>query len=168
MLRLKLRVARRFALVAAAGELATQYGLTRWLQGESFRAAYECFKTWLLAFGWQGNREDRAILSQVRSFFESHGASRFDNIRTPNNDRINHRAGFYRTAENGDREYLVLSEVFRNEICQGFDQKVVARVLLHAGWLEPARDGSASQKLRVRGVGIPRLYVFTEKLWSDE
>ncbi len=65
-----LRVARRFALVAATGELATQYGLTGWLQGESFRAAYECFKTWLFAFGWQGNREDRAILSQVRSLAE--------------------------------------------------------------------------------------------------
>ena len=163
-----LRVARRFALVAAAGELATQYELTGWSEGESCYAAYKCFRAWLDAFGCNGNREDRAILSQVRAFFESHGARRFDNVSTPNNKRINHRAGYFRTAENGDREYMVLSEVFKKEVCTGFDPKVVIRVLADAGWLEPGKDNSVSQKLRVRGIGIPRLYVFTGQIWSDE
>jgi putative DNA primase/helicase len=68
-----MRVARRLALVAIAGELAIFYGLTGWIEGESFRAAYTCFTTWLEAFGSTGNREDRVIFAQVRSFFESHG-----------------------------------------------------------------------------------------------
>ena len=163
-----LRVARRFALVAVAGELATQYGLTGWCEGEATYAAHICFRAWLDAFGWHGNREDRTILSQVRAFFESHGASRFDSAQNPNGERIHNRAGFYRTADNGDREYLVLSEVFNKEICDGYDPKVVARVLVNAEWLQPSRNGTVSQKLRVRGIGIPRLYVFNNRIWDGE
>ena len=34
------------------------------------------------------------MMSQVRGFFESFGASRFDNVNSPNNERIHNRAGF--------------------------------------------------------------------------
>ena len=37
------RVARRFALVAAAGELATQNGLTGWQKGDALEASIKCF-----------------------------------------------------------------------------------------------------------------------------
>ena len=87
-----IRVARRFALVATAGELATQFGLTGWQSGESFKAVKKCFESWQETFGTEGNREDRAILSQVRAFFETYGTSRFDNIKAPNNEHI-HRGG---------------------------------------------------------------------------
>ena len=162
------RVARRFALVAVAGELASQFGLTGWAKGVTHQAAEKCFKDWLEDFGCNGNREDRAIFSQVRGFFESHGASRFDSTREPNNERIHNRAGFYKTDDEGFRVYMVLSEVYRKEICQGFEPKMVSKVLLNAGWITPGNDGKASQKPRIKGVGIPRCYVFTERLWSDE
>lgn len=38
-----LRVARRFGLVAVAGELASHYGLTGWDEGEAIRAVSKCF-----------------------------------------------------------------------------------------------------------------------------
>lgn len=63
-----IRVARRFALVAVAGELASQYGLTGWQEGEATYAAYKCYRAWLDHFGIEGNKEDRAILAQVRAF----------------------------------------------------------------------------------------------------
>lgn len=163
-----IRVARRFALVAAAGELASRFGLTGWQEGESLRAAKSCFTTWLDAFGTDGNREDRAIMAQVRAFFESYGASRFDNARAPNNEKIQNRAGFYQTDDEGFRIYMVLTEVFKNELCKGFDQRSVTKTLLQAGWLKPAPDGKASHKPRIKGVGTPRLYVFTEKIWGGE
>ena len=162
------RVARRFALVAVAGELASHFGLTGWAKGISYQAAAKCFKDWLEDFGCNGNREDRAIFSQIRAFFESHGASRFDCVGNPNNEHIRNRAGFYKTDEQGFRVYMVLSEVYRKEICQGFEPKMVSKVLLNAGWITPGNDGKASQKPRIKGVGIPRCYVFTERLWSDE
>ncbi|HHF7348584.1 TPA: DUF927 domain-containing protein [Legionella feeleii] len=163
-----MRVARRFALVAVAGELATHYGLTGWSLSEASKAARTCFKAWIDGFGATGSREDRAILSHVRAFFEAHGASRFDDIKFPNNERIHNRAGFYRQSENEDREYLVLSEIFKNEICQGFDPRLVVSVLKNAGWLEPGSDGKSSQKPRIRGIGSPRCYVLTGKMWEDD
>ncbi len=163
-----IRVARRFALVATAGELASQFGLTGWSKGEAFQAAQQCFTAWLDAFGTEGNREDRVIMAQVRGFFESHGASRFDNVRSPNCEKIQNRAGFYHTDDEGFRVYMVLTEVFKNELCKGFDQRMVTKILLQAGWLKPASDGKASHKPRIKGVGTPRLYVFTDKIWGGE
>ena len=79
-------IPRRFALVAAAGELATQFGLTGWQRGESFQAAQKCFHSWQETFGSDGNREDRSIMAQVRAFFESHGSSRFEDRASALND----------------------------------------------------------------------------------
>ncbi len=68
------RVARRFGLVATAGEMASRYGLTGWAPGEAVAAVAKCFGCWLDAFGGTGNREERALLAQVKGFFEQHGA----------------------------------------------------------------------------------------------
>jgi uncharacterized protein (DUF927 family) len=74
------RVARRFGLIAVAGETATRYGLTGWPKHECERAAAKCFASWLESFGWTGNREERELLAQVQSFLEQHGASRFEDM----------------------------------------------------------------------------------------
>jgi uncharacterized protein (DUF927 family)/phage/plasmid primase-like uncharacterized protein len=163
-----LRVARRFALVAMAGELATHYGITGWNIGEATMAAHRCFAAWLESFGGTGNREERNILSQVRAFFEAHGASRFEDIHATCDQRIINRAGFYRAGVNGEREYLVLSEAFRRELCQGFDIKAATAALLDAGWIEPGKDGKTAQKPRIPGMGPTRCYVFTSKMWEGE
>ncbi|OGQ55382.1 MAG: hypothetical protein A3J24_02620 [Deltaproteobacteria bacterium RIFCSPLOWO2_02_FULL_53_8] len=156
-----LRVARRFALVAVAGQLATDYGLTGWKMGETDRAAKTCFDAWLDSFGGTGNREERAILSQVQAFFEAHGASRFEDVETQGTQRIINRVGFARKGANGEREYLVLPEAFRRELCCGFDFKVATATLIKAGWLKPGNDGKTSQKPHIPGIGRPRCYVFT-------
>lgn len=153
------RVARRFALVAIAGELATRCKLTGWPEGEAVHAARKCFAAWIEAFGGGGNREERAILAQVRGFFETHGASRFEDISTTIDQRILKRAGFYRNGVNEGREFLVLPETFRQEVCQGFDEKTVKNVLIEAGLLRPGKDGKPSQVLRLPGLGSSRVYV---------
>jgi uncharacterized protein (DUF927 family) len=163
-----LRVARRFALVAVAGELATQYGLTGWAKGEATIAARECFQTWLESFGSTGNREERALLAQVRGFFEAHACSRFEALTGTAEQRIINRVGFVRTNEFGEREYLVLPEVFGREVCQGFDKKFAEKVLVKEGWVIPGNDGRPTQKPRIPELGTPRCYVFSSKMWDSE
>ena len=153
------RVAQRFALVAVAGELATHYGLTGWEQGEASGAAHKCFAAWLHAFGGTGNREERSILSQVRAFFEAHGASRFEDVHATGDTRIINRAGFYRNLADGEREFIVLSESFRREVCQGFDEKMAKIALIKAGVLIPGKDKKPSQLLRLPGIGATKAYV---------
>lgn len=154
-----LRVARRFALVAMAGELATHYGLTGWAEGEASKAARKCFDAWLESFGGTGNREERAVLSQVQAFLEAHGASRFEDLAAPNEQRIPNRAGFYRAGANGEREFVVLPEAFRREVCQGFDEKAVKVALLKAKMLIPGKDEKPTQMMRLPGIGPTKAYV---------
>ncbi|MFM0319748.1 DUF927 domain-containing protein [Paraburkholderia nemoris] len=91
------RVAERFALVGAAGELATAAGLTGWPQGASTDAARTCFDGWLHMRGGAGNSDQADMLRQVVHFFEAHGAARFEPMHRLKDDHranIMHRAGF--------------------------------------------------------------------------
>jgi uncharacterized protein (DUF927 family) len=153
------RVARRFTLIALAGELATEYGLTGWTLGEATQAAKHCFESWLENFGGNGNREEKAILSQVRAFFETHGASRFEDLRAKEEQRVINRAGYYRLGADSIREYLVLPEVFRTEICQDKDEKLVKKVLIDTEIIIPASSGSPSQNIRSPQDGSIKMYV---------
>ena len=72
------RVGRRFALIAAAGELATEAGVTQWPAGEAINAARACFDAWIAARpGGIGLSEDAQMLRQMRGWFGLHGDSRF-------------------------------------------------------------------------------------------
>ena len=163
------RVAGRFALVAVAGELATHYTRTGWAQGEAEKGAKACFKSWLDSFGGGGDREERVTLMQVKAFFESHGASRFEDIAAPSDQRVINRAGFYRNTAYGEREYLVLPQVFRREIFFGIDEKAAEKLLVAKGWIAVAGDRRPTQKPRLPGMGTAvRVYVFTSKMWEGE
>ncbi len=175
------RVGARFALVGAAGEMATAAGLTGWPAGESERAALACFNAWLAARGGKGNGEVVAMLRQVRRFLETHGDGRFAMWHRGADDhapKTLQRAGVRRMlgedgqpvktnaqhgAEFGDRmpaaigegvsfEYFVLAETFRAEICNGFDYQAVCRVLLDHGCLIPEKGRPFDCKVRLPGV----------------
>jgi putative DNA primase/helicase len=183
------RVAARFALVGLAGEMATAQGITGWGPGEAMAAARTCFTTWLEGRGGSGNVEHTSILRQVSAFFQAHGAARFTVWHRATDDHapntIN-RAGFRRLlAGDGDaintyedhhkkygdvvhpkdselmeQEYYVLPEVFRNEICKGFDPKLAARLLVEKGFLMPESRTTPTRKERLPGLGPVRCYRF--------
>ena len=118
-----IRAARRFALVSAAGESFSDVGLSGWKNGEAQRAVVHCFQDWLSEYG-VSPKEDQNILRQVRLFFEKHGSSRFEPIeRAIDDNRIFHnRAGFWRHNDD-EKEYLLLPNVFRVELCSGYGIK---------------------------------------------
>lgn len=165
------RVAQRFALVAVAGELATEFGLTGWPVGAAKVAATTCFRAWFEAFG-SGPREEAAILAQVRSFFQAHGASRFQRVQPGGalEERVVvNRVGFIRQLEDGERRFLLFREIFESEVCRGFTPKQAIGVLIARRLLLPAGDGRAAQKHRVPGsTRQDRFYVFSEEVLGDE
>jgi putative DNA primase/helicase len=118
------RAAMRFAIIAAAGEVATEWGLTGWLKEEANQAAERCFHEWVKARGTKGASDIEAAISQVRSFLGANGASRFqmlDPVQAEiTAERIINRAGFKRLSSDGQTEYLILQETFRSEICAGY------------------------------------------------
>lgn len=159
------RVCKRFAVIACAGEYATEKGITGWMPGDATKAAVTCFTAWLDSRGGSGNQERKAILSSVKAFFESHGDARFTDM-TVDSDRVTvNRAGFRKATSSGP-EYYVLTEAYRREICHGHDQKTVTKVLLEAGWLIPGTNGKNAQKRSLSGMGETRCYVFSPTMWK--
>lgn len=167
------RVARRFGLVAAAGELASGYGLTGWAPGSAFAAVGKCLAAWRLAFGDAGTepREDRDLFAQVRAFFQVHGSARFEDFDAKGGYPVHNRAGFFRKTGDGERQFMVMTEPFRIELCEGFDARDAAATLAAAGWIKPGTDGKTSHSVRIPGVGgseKARVYVFTSKVFTDD
>jgi putative DNA primase/helicase len=119
--------------------LATAYHITQWPEDEAEIAVSRCFQSWLTHRGTIDNHEKHTVLSQIKNFFEYHGDAHFSDIDSIN-PHTNNRAGFRKT-ENNLHHYYVLPEVFRNEICAGFEYRQVCKFLIEASWIKADRDG---------------------------
>lgn len=164
-----MRVARRFALVAAVGELGTSLGVLPWPKGEATRACAIIFRDWLTSRGGVGSGEDREAISRVRGYLEMHGSARFEAMDAGDDSiRIVNRAGFWRETDNG-REYLFLRETWKSEVCAGMDASLVAKVLASHGLLrqDSERKNSISVKLP-SGIGKTRCYVVSGRIFEHE
>jgi putative DNA primase/helicase len=157
------RVARRFLLCAAAGEMAADWGLLPWGKGESLQAVRTCFDAWLALRGGVGAAEDAAIVEQVMFFLEQHGQSRFQDVDRPDAMCVN-RVGF-RQAMEGGTAYSILPESFKAEVCKGHDAKRAAAVLLERGILLPGEGRNLMRKpsAPLPGYGRKRCYVLAVK-----
>lgn len=193
------RVAMRFALVGIGGELATAAGITGWDAGEAADAARTCFAVWLNGRGGSGDVEHAAILRQVSSFFQLHGGSRFVFWHRATDDHapnVINRAGYRKMltsagaeinsnadhhmqfgdrvhpaeAEGVEYEYFIFTEVFKTEVCKGFDPKLVARLLIERGLLVPEGKNNAglTRNERLPGLGLTRVYRFKPGIVSIE
>jgi putative DNA primase/helicase len=189
------RGGRRFALIAAAGEMATAAGLTAWPAGEATRATHMCFDAWLKLRGGPGSSEKTNMLRQVRAFLETHGDGRFAMWHRGADDhaaKTLHRAGVRRMlnedgepiktnsqhgAEFGDNmpasvgenvsyEYFVLAETFKTEVCKGFDVQAVCAVLLEHGSLIVKEPGRYSIKTKLPGIGPARCYLIPPAIFD--
>jgi putative DNA primase/helicase len=132
------RAAQRFAVIAAAGELASVAGITGWDADEATAAAARCFQSWMVRRGTTQAGDTEAALRQVRQFLEAHGSSRFQPLesghqvqdREEENDVLPDRAGFRRVSSTTKQvDYLLLPEVFRTEVCAGYDYRLVRQAL---------------------------------------
>ena len=170
------RVANRFALIAAAGELATEYGVTGWPKDEAFDGVLVCFYAWLERRGTSGKVEEEALVQQVEAFFEQHGESRFapmeaEGVKGPARPVIN-RAGFRRVVAvsmpsgSSATEYFVLPSAFR-EMVAGFDQKWSAGILAARGLLRVGKEKS-SVSVNLPGMGKSRCYHFPALIEEED
>ncbi len=161
------RVARRFAICALAGDLATRFGLTGWSEGQALEAVGKCFDAWLRGGGGADHERVR-LLAQVRGFIEKHGESRFASASSSDAGGCvtRDRVGFKRRTEGGGMQWLVLPEAWRSELVRGFDPAWAARELVREGWLMAGKD-RPSRTMRIPGEPEPlRVYTLTSRVLS--
>lgn len=164
------RVGGRFGLVAAAGELATEFGITGWLPGEATDAAKTCFDAWLANRGTDQALEPKTIMEQVRLYLEQHGDSRFTKWEDQGlDDRVTINRAGYKRITNGETKYIVFRETFKTEVCKGLDPKSVSGILVDQGWLETDKIGNPTKPVNLPGTSrSTRCYVLTSKVLTDD
>jgi uncharacterized protein (DUF927 family) len=170
-------VARRFAVIAVAGELASMADITSWPATEAQSGAEVCFRAWLAERGTTGSREDADAVAQLRNFLTRHGDARFHEWRDPapgdagqgeappppptERFRTVNRAGWKRRVAEGDMPnawHYYLSADGMAEALTGLDRKRAHRILIERGFLCPGLDGKAAGVFRPPGHGKMRLY----------
>lgn len=150
------RVARRFALVAFAGELATKEGITGWKSGEATKAAKACFYAWLKNYG-TGNREHKNILDAVKAFIEGSPArfqkvypasqivepgkhqTRIEEARAEARP-IQNRIGFKIYNDADEPELYILASNLA-ECASGYTANEIKEALHNAGWIDSTQAG---------------------------
>src|SRR5213075_3219245 len=76
------------------------------------------------------------------------------------------RAGFHHKGNDGI-EFFVFPEVFRSEICRGFDYRDVAKELVVKGYLNRSKDRYTTLYRIPDTVNPARVYHFTSKILED-
>ena len=147
------RVAGRFALVAAGGELATSFGITGWPSGTAFKATSACFNDWLRNRGTVGKAEIQKAENAIRAFLLAHGASRFQSMSADiviAEKTVVNRAGWF-SDTNGERQYHFSREAWQEAIkSTGCDWKFLAQHLSKNGHVILDKDRNDRQ-IRIPG-----------------
>lgn len=148
----------RFGIVAAAGELATNLGLTGWTEGEAERSAVVCFRAWLDQRGTAGDHDIEAGIRQVVTFIQQHGSSRFEDITHDDYHIAHNRVGFRKYHKDTDvTEYFVLPNLWKDELCRGYDATIIAKEMVARGMLI-GEKGRTTVKPRLGKHGTLRVY----------
>lgn len=167
------RVASRFGIIAAAGEIAAGLDVVPWAPGEAIRAAATCFKAWVEARGGVESSEVKDGIAAVRAFLSAHGTSRFLAAWEDGADiaKVHNFAGYRRAVSDGEGsafDYFVTADAW-GEVCAGFDPRALAAALVQRGYLKkPEKEIHLSAKIRVPGHGRPRCYHIAAAILGGE
>ncbi len=169
------RVASRFALVAVAGEIATDCGITGWEKGEAEQAVVKCFFDWLNNRSHTEDQEDVRIVATFKAYFQQYHESRFtsakydahgvlnamDNRRTPIRSD-----GFKIIKPNDEIDFYVFPESF-NEICSGLNRATAIKFLAENGYILKDSQGRNQPQKRLPEMGQTRIFHFTPQIMTD-
>ena len=153
------RVARRFGLIAAAGELATNLDVTGWDKGQATQASVVCFDQWIEERGGSESHEESKAIETIKGRLLEHGSSRFLNI-----DNFRQNGSIWGLYENSN--YYVYSKAFKDHLCAGLDAKFVANLLIDLGHL---KSGKTRPTISKRIDGKPtRCYHILPSLFDEQ
>lgn len=158
------RVRDRFAMIATAGEYASEVGVTGWPAGEATKAAKTCFSAWQEPRA-VGNHESRTAIDAVRMVIQSHGASRFQVGDEDAERPIPLVLGYVREIE-GSRHFCFLIEPWKREVMLGQDAKSGARYLHQMGFLSTDKD-RLTKKIRTKS-GLQNTFAVKETILEGD
>jgi putative DNA primase/helicase len=163
------RVARSFAVIALAGELAIKWSILPWNHKIAWDAAVRIFKHWRATqLASTKSREHAQILERISDFLDSHSDSRFSDLNwvpitntygnvTNEEPMIRNRLGYWDDS-GSSRLYLFTSGGLR-EATKGFDFNRAIKALDEAdAFTEKGADGRRARSWRVPDGRVIKMY----------
>lgn len=144
------RAAGVFGLVGLAGELASEYGITGWAEGEAMEAAIGAYQLWRHYRGG-GHTENHQILTGIREFLARHGDSRFSPLDNPG--EVRDRAGYFE--EKAEGTIWLFNSPGLREAAPGFDIRRILDALEDAGWIAEKDKEKRSKRKKIQGEPVP-------------
>lgn len=158
------RVARRFAFIAAVGEVCISHGILPWPPGHAIQQTMCCFEQWVAQRGGTRNLERDQALNRIRRFIAESGESAFTRIgddwkESSYSERITvRRAGYCELDKDDLVNYYIFPSIFREVICAGLDSKQVLKHLKQANALVLDPAGKPLVVKRPPGMKPMRFY----------
>ena len=148
------RVCRRFALVAAAGTLATELGILPWPEDFARQAARRNFDQWLEKRGTLKSLEAHDGVEAIIVYLRRFGKKRFEKIKGEGltiSNKIGYRR--HKTTPSGKKttEYIIPVENFR-EVCNGHDKRSTLNELKNQNMLSHNK-GRLDKNVRIPKLG---------------
>lgn len=161
------RVAQRFALVAASGEIASAANILPFESGAVLDAVARLFKLWIAARGGLGASESRAAVDAVRRFIQAHQKARFIQMNVTDEEsksfRVQFAAGYYSSIKG--RFYFTDSGW--QEALAGLERRAAAEALFAAGFLLKDSDGKTKRVERIDG-SPRRVFVISDAILEGD
>jgi putative DNA primase/helicase len=141
-------VAKGFALVAVAGELAIEKDFLSWEKNQAFDAARECFQAWARHEQRASAMTDESVLRHLRKFFQSESASKFAPLSEFEASNLPHLAGYKHTVD-GHEAFLVFRAYFESTVCEKFGRRAAIRVLKKLDLLVLGARGTPTRQITI-------------------
>ncbi|WP_457492263.1 DUF927 domain-containing protein [Tardiphaga sp. P5_C7] len=161
------RVAQRFGLICAGGEIASLFGIAPWARGDAVAAGAKCFEQWLAVRGGHDAAEIRDGIEQVRAFLMANGMARFIPAWEEVQSRVPIRdvAG-YREQTGDGWDYYVTTTAWK-EVCAGLDPRRTATMMAQRGHIITGEGKHIGKSVRVPDHGKLRLYHIPSTFLED-
>lgn len=158
------RAINRLAVFAAAGELASDAGITGWAQGAANMALLKMLEVWISGRGGKGSAEATDAVQRMQDFLLKHGDSRFETLASSSDG--NPRTVVNRAGWRDNANYYVHSAAMA-EVFEGANKKAGLKSLQMAGLLHSGDGKNLTCKLG--GVpGRPRVYCIPREALGGE
>lgn len=170
------RVAQKFAVVAAAGMLASAWEITGWEIEEVEVAISRVFQDWLAHRSHTRTHESEQIITRIRGYLQQYGASRFVDAAYTLNSKLQHAKNSqriplqldgFRIIKNEGNEFYIFPSAF-DKIIQGMNRSTTTKFLIENSYLVKGSDGRNQSVKRLPGMQQARVYHFTSKIMLDE
>ncbi|ANB73772.1 hypothetical protein AYM40_16455 [Paraburkholderia phytofirmans OLGA172] len=136
------RATRKWGVLVAAAEMASEAALTGWTRDEARTWVMAAWARWLQAFGTH-DRDNERLLEQVDGILRANELGRFVLLPIdPAAEPTAHNILGYRRYVDGEPVFLVLPAGFKGEVVAGYELRRACQVLHEAGMLDRGRRDS--------------------------